>query len=223
MLTFSHVYGCRDGSLVRHSDFAVLPRTCACTFENCLYLQHLGPSFDSIGEIQCGNTVSWSDFKEYMDQKTTTHTVQVWLCEEEKDEDAFLRVEVAFTLGTNLGALPDRWAAEVWREQDKLMGREPLPWSFYFGLDYLYPLSTHWGSIIERDVEIFSFNFTRMCSQSPTPHDDVTWRWRRVQRWMRVMIRKQRAVALAMGLHVRLGHRSALQMLTDDVLRLCLK
>lgn len=223
MLTFSHVYGCQDGEVILHDDFAVLSQTCGCTFGNKLYRQHMVPSFNSIGEIQCGNTVSWSDLKEYMDQKTTTHTVRVWLCEEEKDGLAFLRVEIAFTLGTSLGALPDRWAAEVWREKDKLMGRDPLPWSFYFGLDYLYPLSTHWGSIIERDVEIFSFTFTCMCLQSLTPHDDVTWRWRRVQRWMRVVIRRQRAVALAMGLHVRLGHRSALQLLTDDILSLCLR
>ena len=47
------------------------------------------------------------------------------------------------------------------------------------------------------------------------------WRVRRIQRWMRRMLDRKRALALAMGLHSRLGQASGLMELGDDLVRMC--
>ena len=49
------------------------------------------------------------------------------------------------------------------------------------------------------------------------------WRVRRIQRWMRRILNKPKALALVMGLHQRLGQGSGLMALDGDLLRMCWK
>lgn len=239
VLTFQNTYNHYENYMVDTGPVSIMKQSGLCIFEGKLYTAHRIQAFPSIEETSFGLTrrkrwdgkrarTYWTELEDSMNNPAISQNGQVKVIANKfrvyHTMNFYLQLDFYFMRNKqpDLFPLDMMWLFRAFSDETPDPSALPENYRLLFHrrnisfVNVPKKMTFHFSCYkmkFNEEINLFQVAY----------EDDITWRWQKIQKFLRHMLfrrRQAKLLAICMGMHKRLGAKSVLRGLETDIVKM---